>query len=182
CSETGLPPAEFCTNIISDHFIPMVSPTRICEHMKEVFVSMDEKISYCRSCVPDAGYKKKLYNNYNSELVAWFSENQVSFAKIPPHNPACEKVFQESGPVILFPHNGSEYLLSKKNPEPLQLTCNPAADVSKVYWYINNRFYKAAPAGSKQFFMPEEGPVRISCTDDKGRNRDINIRVRFVDL
>ncbi|MET0299796.1 MAG: penicillin-binding protein 1C, partial [Flavitalea sp.] len=182
CSETGLPPAEFCTNIISDHFIPMVSSTGICEHMKEVLVSIDEKISYCRSCVPDAGYKKKLYNNYNGELVAWFSEHQVSFAKIPPHNPSCEKVFQESGPVILFPHNGSEYLLSKKNPEPLQLTCNPAADVSKVYWYINNRFYKAAPAGSKQFFMPEEGPVRISCTDDKGRNRDINIRVRFVDL
>ncbi|RYG05473.1 MAG: penicillin-binding protein 1C [Chitinophagaceae bacterium] len=182
CSETGLPPAEFCSNIISDHFIPMVSATGICEHMKEVFVSMDEKISYCRSCVPDAGYKKKLYNNYNGEMVAWFSENQVSFSKIPPHNPSCEKVFQESGPVILFPHNGSEYLLSKKNPEPLQLSCNPAADVTKVYWYINNRFYKAAPVGSKQFFMPEEGPVKISCTDDKGRNRDINIRVRFVDL
>ena len=55
-------------------------------------------------------------------------------------------------------------------------------DVSKVYWYINNRFYKAADTKTRQFFMPEEGPVKISCTDDKGRNRDIRITVRFVDM
>jgi len=48
--------------------------------------------------------------------------------------------------------------------------------------YINNKFYKACEAKSKQFFVPEEGPVKISCTDDKGRNRDIIIRVRYVNL
>jgi penicillin-binding protein 1C len=55
-------------------------------------------------------------------------------------------------------------------------------DVSKVYWYINNQFFKTADAGSKQFFIPDEGPVKISCTDDKGRNRDIWVRVRYIDL
>ena len=36
--------------------------------------------------------------------------------------------------------------------------------------------------GEKQFFVPEEGPVKISCTDDKGRNRDIRITVKYVNL
>ena len=37
-------------------------------------------------------------------------------------------------------------------------------------------------AGEKQFFIPDEGPVKISCTDDKGRNRDIKITVKYVNL
>jgi len=84
--------------------------------------------------------------------------------------------------VITSPIQGFEYLISKKDPEPLRLTCHSGNDVSRVFWYINNRYYKSVQAGTKQFFIPEEGPVKISCTDDKGRNRDIWIRVRYVDL
>jgi penicillin-binding protein 1C len=62
------------------------------------------------------------------------------------------------------------------------LVCNTGNDVSKVYWYINNKFYKSADAKSKIFFVPEEGPVKVSCTDDKGRNRDIWIKVKYVSL
>ncbi|MBS1564468.1 MAG: penicillin-binding protein 1C, partial [Bacteroidetes bacterium] len=61
CSETGLPPAEHCTDIVTDYFIPLVSPTRACDNKIEVMVSADEKISYCQSCAPANGYKKKLY-------------------------------------------------------------------------------------------------------------------------
>ena len=182
CSETGLPPADFCQNIIGDYFIPMISTTKTCDHMREVIVSPDEKMSFCRSCMPETGYKKKMYHNFSMDILSYFGEKKITYDRIPAHNPDCEKVFQESGPAILSPKNGSEYLLSKKNPEPLQLSCNAGSDVSKVYWYINDRFYKSSEATAKQFFIPEEGPVKISCTDDKGRNRNIRIRVRFVDL
>jgi penicillin-binding protein 1C len=182
CSETGLPPAEFCTNIIDDYYLPLISTTKTCDHLREVFVSEDEKLSYCHSCLPRDGYKKKMYNNYSPDMLAWFGEKNITYNRIPPHNPLCEKVFEENGPAIISPKNGSEYLISKKNPEPIQLSCSAGPDVSRVYWYINNKFFKAAEAGSKQFFMPEEGPTRISCTDDKGRNRNIRIVVRYVDL
>ena len=62
------------------------------------------------------------------------------------------------------------------------MVCKTANDVSKVYWYINDKFYKSSLVGEKQFFVPAEGSVKISCTDDKGRNRNIMIRVRFVNL
>jgi penicillin-binding protein 1C len=91
-------------------------------------------------------------------------------------------IFKGAAPVINSPVNGMEYLIDKKNPEPLQLTCRTANDVTKVYWYINNKFYKSCNAGEKQFFIPTEGTVKISCTDDKGRNRDIKIRVSLVNL
>jgi penicillin-binding protein 1C len=182
CSETGLPPSDHCTDLVTDYFIPMVSPSAKCNNLQEVIVSADEKISYCRSCMPENGYKKKLYKIISPEMQAYFEDNRIAFQKIPPHNPDCEKIFRGNAPLIISPSPGSEYLINRKDPEPLQLSCHVGNDVSKVYWYINNKFYKSAEARNKQFFIPDEGPVKISCTDDKGRNRDILIRVRYVNL
>ena len=145
-------------------------------------ISPDEKISYCKSCVPESGYKKKWYKIMEPDMQSWFEDNRIAYAKIPAHNPDCELIFKGNAPAITFPVNGSEYLINRKSPDPLQLVCRTANDVSKVYWYINDKFYKTASAGDKQFFVPQEGPEKISCTDDKGRNRNILITVKYVNL
>jgi len=182
CSETGMLPSDHCRDLITDYFIPMISPAKKCDNIQEIMVSADEKISYCKSCMPQNGYKKKLYKIVSPEMQQYFEDNKIAYEKIPMHNPDCEKIFHEGAPLITSLSNGNEYLINKKDPEPLQLKCNTGNDVSKVYWYINNKFYKSSEAKSKQFFIPDEGPVKISCTDDKGRNRDIFIRVRYVNL
>lgn len=180
CSESGLLPEDHCTHTVMDYFIPLVSSTQTCADIQEVMVSAEEKISYCKTCMPGAGYKKKAYKIIAADMQAYFEERRIAYVKVPAHNPDCEKIFKDGGPAITSPRNGSEYLVSKKNPEALQLSTNTANDVSKVYWYINNQFYKASDARTKQFFIPEEGPVKISCTDDKGRNRDVWIQVKYV--
>lgn len=182
CAETGLPPNEYCSNIVSDYFIPLVSTAKKCDNMQEVMISADEQMSYCQSCAPATGYKKKWFKIITPDMQAWMQDNRMAFTRIPPHNPNCEKIFKEGAPLITSPSNGTEYLISRKHPEPLQLVCRAAGDASMVYWYINNKFFKSAVIGNKQFFMPEEGPVKISCTDDKGRNRDVWIKVKLVDL
>lgn len=182
CSETGLIPSDHCSNLVMDYFIPLISPAKTCDKQQEIMISADEKISYCKACVPENGYKKKLFAIIDPEMQAWFEEHKMAYDKIPPHNPLCEKIFKEGGPEITSPASATEYLISRKNPEPLQLVCKTSNDVSKVYWYINNKFYKASPAGEKQFFVPDEGDVKISCTDDKGRNKDIWIKVKHVNL
>ena len=182
CSETGLVPGPYCTNLVLDEFIPLISSTKQCNNRQEILLSADEKISYCKVCVPEAGYKKKLMKITEPEMQAYFSENGMSYEKIPPHNENCDVIFKGNAPNITAPTNGSEYLISKKSPEPLLLTCKAAVDVNKVYWYIDDKFYKACHPADKQFFVPTEGPVKISCTDDKGRNRNIKITVRFVNL
>ena len=183
CSETGLTPSEHCTSLVTDYFIPLISSTKVCNNWQEVMINASEKISYCKSCAPPGGgYKKKWYKIVEPDMQAWFEENRIAYQKIPPHNPECELIFKGAAPAITSPVNGTEYLINKKDPEPLQLICKTANDVSKVYWYINNKFFKSSNAGEKQFFVPEEGPVKISCTDDKGRNRDIKITVKYLSL
>lgn len=182
CSETGMPPGPFCTDQVADYFIPMVSATKICDNRTEVFVSADGKMSYCRSCLPAAGYRKKQYRVVSPEMQAYYDAQQIVYEKIPPHNPLCPRIFKDEQPLILSPHSGAEYLLSRKSPQPIQLRCRAGNDVTRVYWYVNNRYLATAAAREPVFFPPVEGPVKISCTDDKGRNRDIWINVRFVDL
>jgi penicillin-binding protein 1C len=175
-------PSDHCTAIVTDYFIPLISSTKICDNRQDIAISADEKLAYCKSCAPVTGYKKKWYKITDPDMQAWFDENGITYQKIPRHNPDCELIFKGNAPVVISPVNGTEYLVNKKDREPLQLVCKTANDVSKVYWYIDNKFFKSCNTGEKQFLVPTEGPIKISCTDDKGRNRDIRITVRFVNL
>lgn len=182
CSVTGLTPGPNCTDVVADYFIPLVSSTVVCEHIQEIKVSADESVSFCNACAPARGYKKKMFRVLAPEIQTYFLSNGTAFEKIPSHNPDCERVFKGDGPKIIAPLNGNEYYINKQNPEPLQLIASAGSDVSKLYWYINDKFFKTATTRQKQFFIPDEGPVKISCTDDKGRNRNITIKVKYVHL
>lgn len=182
CAETGMPPMEHCDQRILDYFIPLVSPADPCQNRKEVMIDVGGKISYCHECAPANGYIKKWFTVLPPEIEAFKINNYQKHEGIPAHNPNCTKVWGEKGPIIQSPRHNSEYLISKLHPEPLMLHCQPDADVLMVHWYINNKHYKTAPAREKVFFMPQQGTIKISCTDDKGRNRDIRIEVKMVDL
>lgn len=182
CAETGMPPADYCDQRVLDYFIPLVSGSEPCNNRKEVLVSTDEEVSYCPACKPVNGYVKKWFTVLPPEIEAFKINNAEKHEPIPPHNPSCNIVFREKGPIIQSPRHNSEYLISKQHPEPLMLQCMPDADVAMVHWYINNKPYKSVPAREKVFFMPTEGRIKISCTDDKGRNRDAWIEVRMVEM
>lgn len=182
CSESGFVPGSYCTNLVTDFFIPLVSHSRSCRHVQEYKTNPAGTLSYCNSCAPVDGYIRTMIPTLAPELQEYYRVNNIAIEKIPPHNPECEQVFKGEGPSIKSPAEGNEYYIDKNNPEPLQLVAATAGDVSRVYWYINNRFFKAAATGTKTFFVPDEGSVKISCTDDKGRNRDIWIRVKYVSL
>ncbi|MBL7726575.1 MAG: penicillin-binding protein 1C [Dinghuibacter sp.] len=181
CSVTGMPVNEFCTDQVLDYFIPLHSFTQLCNHKQEIQVDERETISYCKTCLPATGYKTKWYKATPPEMQRFFDEHRIVYEKIPPHNPQCERVFSEGAPVITSPRNSNEYFISKKNPEPLLLTCETGTDVARVYWYINNKLYKTATPREQVFFQPVEGPVKISCADDKGRNQDIWVTVKIVE-
>jgi penicillin-binding protein 1C len=182
CSESGKVPADFCENQVIDYFIPGISGTDVCDHLKPVFINPDSTISYCTSCRPDAGYIKAYYQNYRPEIITYMNENNISYLKIPPHNPDCERLMAGLAPVITSPVHENEYFADIRDSMQIMLSCNASNDVSRVYWYINNKFFKSVLPNEKIFFEPPEGNVKISCSDDKGRNRDIFITVKYIEF
>lgn len=175
CEESGLIPDTFCQNQIVDYFNPTVSSNKKCEHLKQIWVSAKEEFSYCTRCLPEYGYKKKFYPNLPSELIAYYETENIAYIKIPEHNKNCTRVFKQHAPKITSPVDGKEYIVDDQTE--LMLTCQADNEVSEVYWYINDKYYKVADVGEKVFFVPESGAIKISCSDDKGRNSDIWIRI-----
>lgn len=180
CSESGDLPNEFCENTIMDYYIPGVSPANKCQHMKQVWINLDSTVSYCGDCLPESGYVNALYSNYPPEIFSYFDAYNINYDHSPPHNPECERLFTTGKPQIMSPVAGVEYYIDKVDSMQMMLSCNVNSDVEYVYWYINNKYYKKAKATDKVFFSPPEGSVKISCTDDKGRNTDLTIIVKEV--
>lgn len=180
CAVTGKVPNDFCTQLVLDAYIPGVSDNSLCDHMKEVFLSADEKFSYCTTCLPANGYKTKMYPNIDPELANYYEKNHIAFEKIPEHNPACTRYFPGAAPVINSLSDGATYIITDKGKQQLQLSCAAANDVKKVYWYVNDKFVGGCDKEKKLFFPPNESTIKISCTDDKGRNRDIKVKIKFV--
>ncbi|HSZ72210.1 MAG TPA: hypothetical protein VK750_06000, partial [Cytophagaceae bacterium] len=179
CPESGTLPGTLCTHTVLDYFIPNVSSARTCDHLRTVFVSPDGKYSYCSNCLPELGYIKKNFPNLSPELVAFYQKEQVPFETIPPHNPYCEYSVNGKPPEIISPTAHKQYLIEKLSPSEILLKSRCASDVKKVYWYINDVFYKETKNGEPVFFVPQEGKIKISCSDDKGNNSNVEIEVVY---
>jgi penicillin-binding protein 1C len=180
CAESGMPPDTFCRDHVMDYFIPGVSSNQKCRHMKEVFTDPGATKSYCTTCLPANGYLTSLYPDFSAEVLAYFDEQHIPYRKIPPHNPLCSRIYECNAPSITSLTDGMEYMLAKPAKQQLMLGCAAENGVKKVFWYIDNRFYKSSGPSEKLFFTPSAGNIKISCSDDKGRNSDIRIIVSYI--
>jgi len=182
CSESGLLPNTFCKEELIDAFIPELSFNRTCSHLKKVYISPDSSISYCTTCLPKTGYKEAYYPNHKPEMLTYYETNQIKYTKIPKHNPKCERVFAENIPKITSPVNNVEYFVDKTDTTEIKLACNAANDVTKVFWYVNDKFIKSEKPTKSVFYKPKSGKLKVSCTDDKGRNANVYITVKMINL
>jgi penicillin-binding protein 1C len=162
-----------------DYFIPGISSNKKCLHLKETYIDAQDQFSFCRYCLPESGYKKVLYFNHPPEIINFYNMKNIPYDRIPPHNPSCQRVFTDHTPTITSLVNGSEYILIADKNQKLMLSCQVENDVSKVYWYINDTFFSTSSTSDPIFFQPVPGKSKISCTDDKGRNTDIWITVKY---
>ncbi|MGB0521481.1 MAG: penicillin-binding protein 1C [Flammeovirgaceae bacterium] len=179
CTESGLPSEHFCETEHMDYFIPLVSSNKKCTHLQQVFISEDGTESYCSHCLPQNGYKKAWFPNHDPALISYFITEKIPYLAIPKHHTACSKILTANPPKVVSPLHNREYILTDGKDSELMLACHAANDVSYVYWYINNQFYKKVKATESLFFKPTAGEVTISCVDDRGRNTSIRIQVSY---
>jgi len=182
CSKSGNIPSENCKNEIFDYFIPLVSNNSKCKHLSKVYISENDSFSYCMDCRPISGYKTKWQANHSPEIIAFYDRENIGYEKLPTHNPNCEHVHEKGSPIIVSPKNGTTYYIDKNYPEEIMLRCQANKDATKIFWYIDDVFYKSCLKSETLFFKPKEGQIKISCSDDLGRNTNLWFDVEFVRL
>lgn len=180
CKETGMIPQNYCTETTIDYFIPSISDNTHCNHFKKAWISADKKLSYCTSCLPYNGYIIKYYPNLSTELIAHYEQKDITYDKPPQHNPLCTRIFGGEAPQITSLTNNATYIITDKGKQQLQLKCTATTGVKEVYWYINDKFYTSTSTEMPVLFYPEGKEIKISCVDDQGRSKDINIKVDYL--
>lgn len=178
CPVSGLPKGPYCTHEVVDTYIREVTSTLECRHLKEVAVSLDERISYCKSCQPPEGFKKVLYPNYDPEVILWMDQMGIRYQAIPPHASFCTRVEEDQALRILHPIADKEYLFERGDPHELQLVAEASPDVEQLYWYLNHTLVARTIPGEAVFIKVAPGQHQLSCSDNRGRNVSIPFRVR----
>ena len=181
CDETGLEPNHFCKHIVEDMHIKGVTNSTLCEHLQPVFIAKDSSESYCQTCLHEAkSHKEAFFPNHSPVMISFFQKNNIAQVSIPDHYPFCERVFPDQGLKIISPVNRLEYFVDKRDSDQLKLVAEAPGNATKFFWYVDDVFLKAASRNEDIYFTPREGRIKISCSDDRGRNQDIFINVKKV--
>lgn len=179
CAETGMLPSERCNNTVMDYRIENVSPMKVCDLYKDIYVNKAGTIQYCTACLPDSGYIKKAYPIYDPELTLWYEKNSILYTKPPEHNPNCDARFTGDGPKILSPLSTYEYLLEKGAETEIMLLAASDSRVKEHIWYINNEYIGTVSPNERLFHKPTTDTLNITCLDDKGRSSSMSVVVKF---
>ncbi len=180
CSESGMVPDTFCHNRIMETYLPGISPSMRCNHLKPVFTNAEGTISYCSDCLPEKGYKTSFYPNYPPELISYYDELSIPYSHIPDHNTACTFISQDTGPLITSLTDGAEYLVFAGKKQKLLLKSNCLNGTKAIYWYLDNKLLQKATPTQSVYILAPAGNHIITCIDDRGRSSKIKIKVSVL--
>lgn len=180
CTETGMVPDTFCHNTVMETFIPGISPSVRCNHLRPVFTDSRESVSYCNDCLPDAGYKTVMYSVYPPDLISYYEETMIPYTRVPDHNPECNSINEGTGPEITSLTDGAEYLVIAGRKQQLMLRSNCENGTSCIYWYIDKKFYKKATPTETVYYEATKGRHVVTCSDDRGRSSSIGFTVSMI--
>jgi penicillin-binding protein 1C len=179
CSESGLLPSPFCSDLTTDYYIEDVSHNKVCNIHKEIYTNSDFTIQYCTECLPSNGYKKKVYTIHNPQLNIWYLQHDIQFKKPPPHNRECQAMYTEQGPHIISPSVSYQYLVEENSQQEILLSAVSDGTVKTHYWFLNDNYFTKCEPGERIFFQPKQGELKITCMDDKGRDETISVKINY---
>jgi penicillin-binding protein 1C len=183
CAASGdLPNAE-CPVRSKTWFIPGVSPIRVSDVHRKVFIDAQTGAPVCRQTPNPESVDAQKPSPLRTEVREfWSSEIAQSFIAAGLQlktAPNCSTV-QAPAPTITAPLNNVSYRLSPaelKKPS-LVLRASAGAGVSQLYWFANGSFVGTSKPGVGLRYTPKVAhEILVSVVDDLGGRAERRVRV-----
>ncbi|GJJ79339.1 penicillin-binding protein 1C [Pasteurella canis] len=185
CQADGNLPNQHCPQQVKTLFIPGKSPITVSQLYQPFIVLKNTDILACQP-YSDKDIEQKIYEMWSSDFQQLFAQAGV-MKRTPIINPACPyeqqnqalQYLYQNNPQITSPLAERDYYISHQiQSEPLILSANVAADVRKVFWFIDNAFISEALPNQPILWQPNSmGSYIISILDDQGRADSVQIKI-----
>src|SRR5690554_170860 len=173
CEASGELPNDICPERVQSWFIPGVSPINVSRLHKKVWV---KKHSEQAACPPfTEQHEQRIYEFWPSDLAQLFVRAGLP-RRTPPHiECSASLVIQEQGsPEIISPYSNMTFMMNASGPgvvSQLPLQASASANVTTLYWLIENRLLGQTAPGEIFYWQPKKpGRYLLNVSDDHGRS------------
>lgn len=179
CKASGLLPTRFCKTQEETWFIPGKSPIRTDTIFREVAINPENGL---RTCHIDENTQFIIYEFWPSDLLKIFKKAGISRKTPPFFEPGCDTLSNQGiPPQITSPQTNVNYIIRAfaKGSTKIPLSAITDADVSTLYWFINNTLIAKTPREKPLLWDAKPGKYLIRVIDDHGLSdvRNIDVRV-----
>ena len=184
CRETGDIADAYCPDTVESYFIPGISSIKVSDTARIIPIDKATGLRACRHTPPTTVLKRYIF--WSSDVLQAFAKVGMNVRRPPELKENCDEVStmnQGKAPQIILPVDGSKFMLrsAQYKQEKIVLKATADADVSEIYWFVNNALIGKTATDKVLEITPPLGKSEIKAVDSLGRSQTINIEVKLID-
>ncbi len=177
CKASGMLPTRYCTDTELTWFIPDKSPIKTDTIYREVAI---DKKTGLRTCHFDQNTEFKIYEFWPSDLLQIFKQAGIQRRTPPPFDTSCSMISSNGfAPQIISPQTDVSYIVRLNSSSKLPLSAVTDADVTTLYWFLNNTFLAKSERDQPFIWNPKPGKYLLRVVDDHGRSDAREVEIKF---
>jgi penicillin-binding protein 1C len=182
CSASGdLPNAE-CPQIASTWYIPGISPIRVSQIHRRVFVDTRTGEQACPPYDP-AFTRSEVYEFWPTDLLQLFAQAGMPRRRPPPPADCQRDVPSGTPPQITSPVIAVTYTVrsGRVGSEAIPLAANADSEVRRLHWFVDESYVGTGTPGIAIGWHPAHaGRYIVRTVDDRGRADSRELEVELV--
>jgi penicillin-binding protein 1C len=171
CSASGdLPNAE-CPQTVSTWYIPGVSPIRVSQVHRRVWIDLRTGSQACPPYDPQYT-RSEVFEYWPTELLQLFAQAGMPRRRPPPAADCQRDLPSGTAPHITSPVTAATYTIraGRVGSEALPLAANADSEVRRLHWFVNESYVGTSAPGIALAWNPHgSGHYIVRTVDDRGR-------------
>ncbi|WP_129641650.1 penicillin-binding protein 1C [Peristeroidobacter agariperforans] len=182
CSASGdLPNAE-CPQVVSTWYIPGVSPIRVSQIHRRVWVDTRTGEQACPPYDP-THTRSEVYEFWPTDLLQLFAQAGMPRRRPPPPADCQRDVPSGTAPQITSPVIAVTYTVrsGRVGSETIPLAANADSEVRRLHWFVDESYVGTGAPGIAIGWHPSRaGHYMVRTVDDRGRADSRELVVELV--
>lgn len=179
CSASGDLPNADCPQTTRTWYIPGVSPIKISQVHRRVWIDTRTGQQACPPYDP-ATTRSEVFEFWPTDLLQLFAQAGMPRRR-PPASAACQRdVPSGTPPRITSPVTSATYTVrvTRVGAESIPLAANADSEVRKLHWFVDETYVGTGTPGIAIGWNPQRsGRYIVRAVDDRGRadSRELNV-------